>query len=92
MKIRMRSIVAGPGFCADAGQVIDIEEAQAKAFIAGGHAEAVDEPRSKSATPPAAAPIAAGKKAVAQAKQPIRGKASEEPAPRGATTAQEPTK
>lgn len=41
MKVRMKTIMAGPGGNAAPGQVIDVDEATGRAYIDGGFAEAV---------------------------------------------------
>ena len=51
-KIKIRTILAGPAFSADPGQIVDCDEATASALVAGGYAERIGEPR------PPAAPIA----------------------------------
>ncbi len=59
MRVRMLATAAGPGGVFLAGQVVDIDPKLAKAFIAGGYAEAVDKP-----TAPESAAIEAPEKAV----------------------------
>ena len=53
MKIRMRTIYAGPTGTASPGQVVELADPAAKALIAGGFAVAVDAP----AVPERVAPI-----------------------------------
>ncbi len=43
-KLRMKSILAGPAFSADPGQVVDCDEALATALVSGGYAERLDVP------------------------------------------------
>lgn len=45
MKIRMLTLSAGPNGVRMAGQVIDVDQKEAKALIEGGYAEAIDEPK-----------------------------------------------
>lgn len=44
MKIRMKSIYAGPRGSFSPGQVADLDQASAYALIEGGFAEQIDEP------------------------------------------------
>ena len=41
MKVRMRTLAAGPGGVLRPGQVVDLPEKQARALIQGGYAEEV---------------------------------------------------
>lgn len=45
MHVKMLTTAAGPDGVFPAGQVADIDEKLAKAFVAGGYAEAVDKPK-----------------------------------------------
>jgi hypothetical protein len=47
MRIRMRTMLAGPAGVLHVGQVADLEPATAKALIAGGYAEAVHQTTAK---------------------------------------------
>lgn len=42
MQIRMKTTAAGPDGCLQSGKVYDLPVDQAKVFLAGGYAEAVD--------------------------------------------------
>lgn len=44
MRVKMRSLCAGPSGVLRSGEVHDLPEAQAREFIAGGFAEPVDAP------------------------------------------------
>lgn len=44
MKIRLKTIMAGPGGAAGPGDVVDVPDDEASALIEGGYATAVDEP------------------------------------------------
>ena len=44
MKIRLKTIMAGPGGSAGPGDVVDVPDDEASALIEGGYATAVDEP------------------------------------------------
>ncbi|MFM2345357.1 MAG: hypothetical protein RL654_110 [Pseudomonadota bacterium] len=44
MKIRLKTIMAGPGGSAGPGDVVDVPDDEAAALIEGGYASAVDEP------------------------------------------------
>lgn len=44
MWIRMRTIAAGPLFSYDVGQVVEVDDGMAKAWIDAGHAEKVAAP------------------------------------------------
>lgn len=42
MKIKMKTNIAGPGFTAFPGEVVDVDEKQAEALIKAGFAEAAE--------------------------------------------------
>lgn len=54
MKVKLKSIVAGPDIRGGVGEVIEVEPAMGKALIAGGYAEDVE----VAAPAPEAPPIA----------------------------------
>jgi len=45
MRVKMLTTAASPDGVFLAGQVVDVDEKLAKAFITGGYAEAVDKPK-----------------------------------------------
>jgi len=51
-KIQMKSILAGPAFSADLGQVVDCDETLAAALVAGGYAVRLDAPPTPAAVAP----------------------------------------
>lgn len=53
MKIRMRTLLSGPSGSIQAGQVADLDDAQAQDLIAGGYAEAVADKPAKAEEPAA---------------------------------------
>jgi hypothetical protein len=46
-KIKLKTIMAGPGGCFDPGQIISVEDDLAYSLIAGGYAEYVDQAEQK---------------------------------------------
>lgn len=64
MRVKMLTTAAGPEGVFPAGQVVDVDEKLAKAFIAGGYAEVVDKPIVESAViePPEKAVLPAAKR------------------------------
>lgn len=57
-KIQMKSILAGPAFCADPGQIVDCDEALAERLVAGGYAKRLDTPPERPAPAPVEVAIA----------------------------------
>jgi len=55
MKVRMRTVMAGPDGVADAGAVIEVPVAMARGLVSGGYAEALGE------FPPEAAVVKGGR-------------------------------
>lgn len=55
MKIKMRTLMAGPDGTFQPGQTRDVSAKQAKALIDGGFAERVQTPKRETATDPKAA-------------------------------------
>ncbi len=53
MRIRAKSIIAGPRFCADAGKIVDVSVEDAEEMCAAGVAEMVDHQPVRSAQPEA---------------------------------------
>ena len=41
MKVKLKTLMAGPGGCFQPGETIDVKEAEARALVSGGFAEAV---------------------------------------------------
>ncbi len=68
MRVKMLATAAGPNGVFPAGQVVDVDEILAKAFIAGGYAESVDKatdkpgPESAAIEPPEKAVLPAPKR------------------------------
>jgi len=58
-QIRMKSILAGPAFSADPGQIVDCDEALAVALVAGGYAARLDAPPKRPPQVAAPAPVEA---------------------------------
>jgi hypothetical protein len=52
MRVKLRTMVAGPGYAYTPGQVADIEREDAQALIDGGYAEAVPVSRVRTAEAP----------------------------------------
>jgi hypothetical protein len=52
MRIKLRTIMAGPAGVGQAGAVVEMPDAQARAMVAAGYADAVDAP-----APAAVAPV-----------------------------------
>lgn len=44
MRVKFKSIVAGPEWSAQPGQIVDVTPKEARDFVAGGYAELVDPP------------------------------------------------
>jgi hypothetical protein len=59
MKVRMKTLMAGPEGTFAAGQVADLPEAQAQALIEGGYAVAVEAPAQADQAAPVEAPAQA---------------------------------
>lgn len=56
-KIQMKTILAGPAFSADPGQIVDCDEALAVALVAGGYAARLDAPLTRPAPARPMAPV-----------------------------------
>jgi hypothetical protein len=65
MKIQMKTLSSGPAGSFQPGQIVDLPEDQARAFVAGGYAVTMESKPKVEAPKPADAPIetAAGKPA-----------------------------
>lgn len=50
MRVKMLTTAAGPDGVFLAGQVVDVDDRLAKAFIAGGYAEYLEEPKQVEST------------------------------------------
>ena len=67
MRVRMRTVMAGPDGVADAGAVIEVPAAMARGLVSGGYAEALEQ------FPPEAATVKGGREKAMKASAEAKG-------------------